>query len=167
MSLDLVAPDDTFGRGRCVGQLGRLAHERFLDVRKANRPVEELAHHLAEAARLYEQALDMMPATAIAERGTIHNQLGNIYHDAGDIDRALHHYQQDIRYCEQAGDIYGAGETRLNVSITLFQASRLADARAYAEAALANFRTFGDRATDRIQRAERLIDRLHRANHPE
>ena len=157
MSLDLRAPHDGLGRGRCVGQLGLIAYERFNDARVAKRPVGELAHHLAEAARLYEQALDMMPATAVTERGTIHNQLGIIYRNAGDIDRALYHYQQDIRYCERAGDIFGAGETRANVAMALLAAGRLSDARAYAEAALANFRTFGDRAADHIQDIERLV----------
>jgi tetratricopeptide (TPR) repeat protein len=156
-SLDLRAPDDRLGRGQCVGQLGQVAYARFKDARTAKRPVEELVRHIAEAARLYEQSLDMMPATAVTDRGAFHNQLGNIYSDAGDIDRALHHYQQDIRYCEQAGDIFGAGQTRLNVAMTLATAGRLPDARAYAEAALANFRTFGDRATDIIQTTERMI----------
>ena len=87
----------------------------------------------------------MMPATAVTERGPVHNQLGIIYselcvyREAGYIDRALHHFQQDIRYCEQAGDIFGAGETRRNVALALYRAGRLSDARAYAEAALANF----------------------------
>jgi tetratricopeptide (TPR) repeat protein len=99
----------------------------------------------------------LFPPTAIAQRGVAHNQLGVIFRRVGDIDRALQHYQQDIRYCEQAGDIFGAGLTRENVAIALLQADRVADARAYAEAALANFRTFGDRAADRIQNAERLL----------
>ena len=156
-SLDLRAPDDGLGRGLCVGQLGQVAYERFKDARTAKRPVEELARHVAEAVRRYEQALAMMPATAVTERGTIHHQLGSIHGDAGDIDRALHHYQQDIRNCEQAGDIFGAGQTRRNVAVTLVDAGRLSDSRAYAEAALANFRTFGDRAADDIQKTERLI----------
>jgi tetratricopeptide (TPR) repeat protein len=156
-SFDLRPPGDGLGRSRCVAQLGMVAYERFKDARTAKRPVEELARHLTEAAKLYEQALDMTPATAVAERGTFHNQLGIIYDDVGDTDRALRHYQQDIRYCEQAADIFGAGQTRENVAITLLKVGRLSDARAYAEAALANFRTFGDRAADAIRKVERLI----------
>jgi tetratricopeptide (TPR) repeat protein len=162
-SLDLRPPDDRLGRGRCVAQLGLVARERFKAARIAKRPVEELTRHLVEAAGLYERALDMMPATAVTERGTIHHQLGNIYCDAGGTDRALHHYQQDIRYCEQAGDIFGAGETRRNVAIALLDAGRLSDGRAYAEAALANFRSFGDRAADHIQDTERLIAEIDQA----
>jgi tetratricopeptide (TPR) repeat protein len=163
-SLDLYPQADAVGRGGCVGQLGLVAYERFLDARTADRPVEELARHLTDAAQLYEQALDMMPTTAVRELGTTHNQLGNIYADLSAIDRALHHYQQCIRYREQANDIFSAGETRANVAMTLRTAGRLADARAYAEAALANFRTFDDRAAaDHIQRTERLIAIIDRA----
>jgi tetratricopeptide (TPR) repeat protein len=189
-SLDLRTPDDGLGRGRCVAQLGLVAYERFSDARKAGfarpvglvrlapwfgriktwvlamlgkRSVEEPARHLAEAARLYEQALDMMPVTAVTERGIIHGQLGVIQGEAGDIDRALHHYQQAIRHYEQAGDIFGAGQTRYNVAVTLLNAGRLPDARAYAEAALANFATFGERAADHLQRTERLIADIDQA----
>jgi len=99
----------------------------------------------------------MTPATGVRERGTIHSQLGIIYRHGGDLDRALRHYQQDIRNCERAGDIFGAGQTLRNVAVTLATADRLSDARAYAEAALANFPTFGDHAADAIQKTESLI----------
>jgi hypothetical protein len=69
MSLELPPPTTELGRGQCVAQLGLVAYERFVDAQTAERPVEELARHLIEAARLYEQALDMMPATAVTERG--------------------------------------------------------------------------------------------------
>jgi tetratricopeptide (TPR) repeat protein len=104
-----------------------------------------------------------MPATAVTERGITHNQLGIIHRNGGDIDRALHHYQQTIRYCERAGDIFGAGRTRFNVANALLDAGRLSDARAYAEAALVNFRTFGDRAADMIQRTDGIIGAIDQA----
>ncbi len=66
----------------------------------------------------------MIPATAVTERGITHNQLGNIYGESGNIERALQHYQQNIRYCEQAGDILRAGRARTNVAITLLSAGR-------------------------------------------
>src|SRR5262249_20224202 len=127
-SLDLLPPDDELGRGLCIGQLGLVAYERFEDAWTAKRPVEELARHLAEAARLYEQALDMTPATAVTERGTTHHQLGNIYVVAGDIAGALHHYRRSIQYADNAGEIFSAGLSRENVAITLLGADRLTDA---------------------------------------
>jgi len=162
-SLDLRAPGDGLGRGRCLSQLGSIAYDRFRHARNAKRPPEELARHLTEAAQLYEQALEMTPRSAIRECGVKHNALGTIYAVTGDIDRALHHYQQDIRYCELGDDIFGAGQTRRSAAITLVQADRMVDARAYAEAALANFRTFGDRAAAEIQQALQLIAHIDQA----
>jgi tetratricopeptide (TPR) repeat protein len=156
-SLDLHDPDDRFGRGLCVAQLGSIAHQRFVDAWRAARPVEELGRHLAEASRLYEQVLDMLPATALTERGTAHNELGRIYADGGNIDLALHHYRQSIQYADNAGNELFAGGRRFNLAVTLAKGGRLIDARAYAKAALAIFQTFGDRAADRIQRVAALI----------
>jgi tetratricopeptide (TPR) repeat protein len=99
----------------------------------------------------------MFPETAITDRGTTHNQLGNIYQDADDIDHALCHYRHAIRYKEQIGDLFGAGQTRYNAALALFRADLFDDARAYAEAALANFQAFGELAADLVQRTERLI----------
>jgi len=160
---DLIVGDGGDFGGLGVGQLGLVAYERFRDARTAKRPVEELVRHIAEAARLYEQALDMMPATAVTDRGIAHNQLGLIYCDAGDVDRALHHYRQCVQYADKVGDIFSAGVMRFNVAIALLQADRLTDARAYAEAALANFRTFGDRAAADIQDTERIITDIDQA----
>jgi len=156
-SLELGSPSNALGRGQCLGQLGSVARERYKDAIIADRPAEELALYLAEAARRYEEALEAIPESAIVDRGIAHHQLGNTYMAAENIDLALYHYQQDIRCCEIAGDTYGAGQTRRNVARALLSAGRLADARAYAQAALANFLTFNDRAVVEIQASENLI----------
>jgi tetratricopeptide (TPR) repeat protein len=157
MSLDLHAPNDGHGRAQCLAQLGGVAFERFKDAETAKRPAGELKRRIEEAAQLCREALDMAPASAVTTRGIIHGQLGVIYQNAGNIDRALHHFQEDIRSSEKTGDIFRACETRLRVTLALCKANRLCDARAYAEAALANFRTFGGRAADEIQKIEHLI----------
>ncbi len=54
-------------------------------------------------------------------------------------------------------DLYGAGQTRFNVAVTLAQAGRFADAREYAYAALRNYETFGERAMKEIEETRRLI----------
>jgi tetratricopeptide (TPR) repeat protein len=151
------------GRGQCLAQLGLIAYERFREARASKRPAKELNDLLAEAAQLYEQALEMCPETAITDRGITHNQLGNIYSETGDIDRVLQHYRKSIGYKEQTGDLFGAGQTRYNVTLALRGAGRLDDARAYAEAALANFQTFGERATTEIQATESLITKIDKA----
>jgi tetratricopeptide (TPR) repeat protein len=156
-SLDLIVSTDSSGRGKTINQLGNLAYLRFREARTAKRPTEELARYLADAVRLYGQALEMTPETDIISRGVIHNALGVTYQSAGSIDRALHHYRQSIRYYDEAGDIFRAGQTRENVAIALLDVGRLHDALTYAEAALANFLSFGERAAAESQKTERLI----------
>jgi tetratricopeptide (TPR) repeat protein len=155
-SLDLVAPHDTSGRGKTLGQLGYVAFQRYLDALKADRPIEEFAGHLAKAAQLYEQALDLMAETDAISRGTAHNQLGRVF-TMIDNDRALRHYQEAIRYAERAGDSFNAGRRRHNVAQLLRAADRPDDALAYANAALANLQPFGERAAEHIQSTEELI----------
>ncbi len=46
---------------------------------------------------------------------------------------------------------------------TLLLAQRFDDARAYAEAALANYRTFGDRAAEKIHDVEGLLAAIDEA----
>ncbi len=162
-SLDLRSPGDAKGRAVSLSELGRLALERFDDAMENERPKEECLRLINDAARHYQQALELLPPTAITELGVAHNQLGRIYRRADDIDRALQHYQQSIRYKEQAGDIFGAGQTRSNVAIALSQAERFDDARAYAEAAFANYRSFGDRAADRVQKVKGLLAAIDEA----
>ena len=67
-----------------------------------------------------------------------HNQLGVIYKNAGDLERALHHYNEGIRYLESAGNFYNAGAVRFNVALALEQRGRLDEALLYARAALRN-----------------------------
>jgi tetratricopeptide (TPR) repeat protein len=162
-SVELHDPNDLIGRSRCISSLGRVALRRFYEAADARRPVEELVHHLLKAKRLYEQSLDMTPAENVLDRGHRHRHLGIVNGLSGDIDRALHHYQFNIQICEQAGDIESAGITREDAAKTLARSGRLADARAYAEAAFANFQTFGDRAADHIQAVEILIAAIDKA----
>ena len=162
-SLDLRPPGDAFGRGKSLSLLGTVFYRAFHGspgskaTRQGTRPSPRRSGAIVRAGARN------VPETAITDRGVMHNQLGNIYGEAGDIDHALRHYQQDIRYSEEAGDQFGAGETRYNVALALLDAGRLDDARAYAEAALANYQTFGERAAAEIQRTERLIAAIDKA----
>jgi len=156
-SLELREERDRQGQARCLGQLGNVSYERLLDARDAKQPKEELLRHLNAAVQFYQQALDLLPTNAVDDLAVTHNQLGLIYKDAGNLDRALTHYREAIRYFEAAGNIYGAARTRFNVALALRDAGRLPDALDYAQAALRNFQTFGDRAAEMIQKTQRVI----------
>jgi tetratricopeptide (TPR) repeat protein len=164
-SLDLREERDRLGRGRCLGQLGYVAWERFKEARWAGQPDAARRDHLNTAAGFYQQALALLPPDAVADLAVSHNQLGNIYDGAGDLDRALRHYQEAIRYDEVQGNLYGAAQTRNNVALALRGAGRLPDALLYAQAALRNWETYGDAAAADIQDARRLITRIEQAMH--
>ena len=162
-SLELHDERDRLGRGKCHNQLGYVAFERFQEARSAGRPAEELVAHLNTAVGFYHQALDLLPDNAVNDLAVTHNQLGAIYRNAGDIDRALPHYREAIRYFEGAGDLYHAAGTRFNVALALSDSGRVADAREYARAALRNFETYGAGAAEMIQRTQQLLARLDAA----
>jgi tetratricopeptide (TPR) repeat protein len=122
----------------------------------------ELLPHLNAALNYCQQALALLPANVVDDLAVTHNQLGNIYFEAGQTARALAHYQQSINYKEKAGNIYAAGTTRYNVAVMLYQQNRLADARAYAEAALRNFQVYGPRAAAEIELTQRLLEDINR-----
>jgi hypothetical protein len=162
-SHDLYLPEDTFRRSLCLSHLGNIAYGRFRDGARANCPIEELARHLLEAMQLLEQALEIMPPFDRAALAVTHSQLGIVYRSAGEIDSALRHYQECVRYRDEIGDTHGAGEARRDIAMALLGADQPADARAYAEAALANLMPFGDRAADQIEEIERLIVKIDQA----
>lgn len=156
-SLELQAEGDRVGRGRCVGQLGLVAYERFDDAKKEGKTKEELLKHLNAAVDYYQQALALLPPDAVDDLAVTYNQLGNIYDDAGDLERALEHYNKSVQYKEMAGNIYAAGTTRRNMAIVLAQNGRLSDALLYARTALRNFESYGGRAKDKEDRTKELI----------
>ena len=96
--LDLTPEPDRVGRARSLGQLARVALERFREARTARQPEAVLLRHLNAALDGYQQALNLFPADDAEDRAIAHNQLGNIYRQAGDTSRALHHYQQSWRH---------------------------------------------------------------------
>jgi tetratricopeptide (TPR) repeat protein len=159
-SLDLRPNGDALGRGRSMSQLGRLARLHFDEASTATRSEEKRLRLINKAARLYQEALQILPQTAIGDRALSLDGLGVVYSSVGELDGALQYWQESIRYNEQAGDIFEAGLTRYNVALGLLGAGRFADARAYAEAALANFQNFRTRAAAEVQEAERLLARI-------
>ena len=162
-ALELYAENDRLYRGGALGQLGLVAYERFNEARQAGEPAAVLVEHLNNALRAYQEALGMLPPDEVQTRAIIHNQLGNIYDDAGQTEQAVAHYRDSIRYEEQAGNLYGAAETRENVAIAYMQAGRLADALLFAQAAFRNFVQFGPAAAQAVAKVQRLIAEIEGA----
>jgi len=156
-SLELYGEREPHDRGQCLGLLGAIAYERFREARTTGRPEEELLHFLTEAVRLYQEALGLLPADAVNDLAVFHNQLGILYEDTGDLDRAIHHHRKSIFYEEVQRNIYGAARARRNMAIALLNTDRRADALEYAEAALREFESYGERGAEMIERTRGLI----------
>jgi tetratricopeptide (TPR) repeat protein len=160
---ELFGDHDTLGRARTIGQLGNVAHERFLDARRARAPQEQLIQHLNRATAAYEQALGLTPADAVDDLATFHHSLGNEYGNAvGYLDRALGHYQKAIQYRERQDDRYRAGWARYNAAIALARAGRHQDALLYAQAALRDYEATGPGATANAEDTRQFIADLER-----
>jgi tetratricopeptide (TPR) repeat protein len=158
-----VPENDRVRRARATGQLARVAYERFAEARDAGQPEAVLLGFLNEALAGYQQTLNLFPVDDAEDLAVTHNQLGLIYRDAGDTRRALHHYQQSIRFEEARGNIYGAGQTRGNIAALLQDDGRHSDALLYARAALGDFERVGPGAAREAARVADLIARLERA----
>lgn len=156
-SLKLIGEQDYLAQARCLGQLGDVAWRRFNETRAAGKPRDELVIHLTSGLQYYTRALVLLPKNAVNDRVITHNALGIIYSDTGDIDSALSHYRDAIRYRELQSDVYEAAVIRCNVALTLRDAGRFQDAWEYAHAALRNYETYGDRAAEEMQKTRELI----------
>ncbi|MDQ5823114.1 MAG: CHAT domain-containing protein [Chloroflexota bacterium] len=159
-SLELHDERDSLGRGTCYGQLGLVAYDRFQEARDAEQPEEELLRQLNDALGYYRQCLDLLPPGAMHEMAVTHNQLGNIFIAAGSDEyfgRALHHWQESIRYKEAQGNLYDAAVTQRNIAVALAIRGRFEDALLYAGAALRNYTDFGPGAAAEVQTTQELI----------
>ena len=159
-SLELTPESDRLQRGKTLGQLGLVARERFKEARQAGEPKAVLVEHLNNARQFYQDALKLTPPDALDSLAVKHNQLGNIYKDAGQTEQAVAHYRDSIRYEEQQGNLYGAATTRYNVALAYKDAGRLADALLFAQAALRNYVQFGPAAAAEVARAQGLIEEI-------
>jgi len=161
-SLELRAKNDRKGQGTSYDALGNVAYQKFLEAKKANKSETLLTDLLNKAIATYYKALDLTPPDAVADLAVTHNQLGNIYDDAGDLERALEHYNQAAKFFEAAGDLFHAGQVQFNVAVTIANKNRLSDALLYARAALRNFEPYGQGAAEDIENTKGLIGEIER-----
>ncbi|HEX8071034.1 MAG TPA: CHAT domain-containing protein [Pyrinomonadaceae bacterium] len=173
-SLGLHNPNDALGRSKCIKHIGMVHHARFREARQRKEPVETLLRHAQAAEAHYLEGLQLCPEDALTELAPMHNVLGNLYADVGQLDKAREHFEQDAHYEEKAGNHYGAGQTRLSMAIMYAQAAArddqpaqqragLLSARAYAEAALRDFHHYQGRAAKEEAKAQGLVNEINRA----
>ena len=168
-SLDLHDPNDALGRSRSIKEIGTVHLHRFREALQRDEPPETVLRHAQAAEQHYQQGLDLCPASAIADLGPMHHQLGKLYADVGQTEDAREHFERATQYFEQSGNRYHAGQTRFNMALMYGQAAgreetparqhdALLRALAYAQAARRDYQHYEGRAADREAKAQQLID---------
>jgi tetratricopeptide (TPR) repeat protein len=172
--LPLLNPHDASGRAGTTMQIGMVHHERFNVSRRRNDPTEVLLKHAHATEEYYRQALDLCPPTAPTILDPIHNQLGALYADVGEIEHAREHFEKCVQLAEQADNPHSAGQTRVNIGIMYYEAAMreptvprqrdlLHRAQAYAEAALRDFKHYKGRAAVEEAKTQRILDAIAQA----
>ena len=149
-------------------------HERFREARQRGEPDAVMLQHVQSAEQHYHQALALCPPSAVADLGPMHNQLGVLYREVGQIEPAREHCERAVQGYERIGNRYAAGQTRYNLAAMYWDAAsreimparrrdlyRRADA--YAQASLRDFQHYQGRAAADEAKAQRLIDDIARA----
>jgi tetratricopeptide (TPR) repeat protein len=109
------------------------------------------------------EALNLLPPDAVNQLAVTHNQIGILQFEVGNLEQAMRHCRESIRYKEVSGNHYGAGVTRFNIAMALVRKGRLNDALIYAREALANHEPYGAGAAADIEKARSLIADIERA----
>ncbi len=159
-ALKLLPEGDRLGEARCRSLLGTVFYERFRQARAARLTGPRLVELLSAATGEFLRAVELTPPDSPRGLAAAHNQLGAVYSDVADFERAIHHFGEAVRLSEQAGDVYRAAHGRLNIARALYRAGRLAEARPYAVAALHLFEPTGSRAPQDADDARRLIAQI-------
>ena len=154
--LRLLPKHDTLGRARTVLQLAWVHLERFYQAKDLGANQAVLLQHLNHALDGAKHALRLLP-NGHPDRGIVHYQVGIMCGEAGEADRARTYHQQAIRYFEQAGNTYAAGQARRRLAFTLGIAGRHREAMDWAQAAIQDFQKVGVGATEDISQTGQLI----------
>jgi tetratricopeptide (TPR) repeat protein len=154
-SLELCSIHQGTLRSLNLCQLGQWAYERFVKYKRAGLFNATL---LKRALQYYQEALSEMPVNVRDHLAIIHNQLGNVLGDAGDLANAMAHYRIAVREHEAVGDYFKAAQTRYGIAVTLVEANQLQNALEYARSAQRTYAKLGKFAEKDVKWTQGLID---------
>ena len=155
--------------------MGAVNVERLREALGREASEEILQCHAQAAHEYYLKALEMCPPDAAINLGPLHSQLGILFDLIDQTEKARIHNEQAVQIFVQAGDYFSSGKTRYNMAIMYQTAANrnpthrrdlLHRARAYAQAALYDFKFFKSLATDWEAQAQQLIATIDQALAP-
>ncbi len=159
-----LADDRPALRAKLFALLGQAFWQRFREDRRNERPVAELKNHLTHGLRSYEMAIEHTRNDDPRRLSELWLYYGHVHYSMGQIERAIPHYRQSIRYDVENGDACSAARTRFNIAIALRDLGRLGEARRYATQAYNESLELGGLAPENIvERSRRLIQLIERA----
>ena len=151
-------PDQHPSKARFLAALGQVSWERFRSARQSERPETELVRHLADSRQYYQRAIEHDSSSDYENLARHNLQYGHASYSMGDIDRAVPHYREAIRYDQLRKNTFGAAKTRFNLAIALRDVGRLGESRKYAVAAFGELqRIDGPISEDLFERARKLV----------
>jgi tetratricopeptide (TPR) repeat protein len=168
---------------QCQSQRGIIAYVRAMEMIERNgreimqalaagepytgdlvKQAEEYNAQLENAESFSVEALQLFPPDASRELAIVNNTLGLIYKALGKTELAVAHYIETARLAAGEGNHYLAAAARQNVASAWLQAGggRLQDALEYAEAALHDYESYGERASQEAATTKELIAEIKR-----
>lgn len=151
-------------RAKLFALLGQAFWQRFRSDRQNERPEIELKSHLSHGLENYEMAIEHTRHDDPRRLSELCLYYGHVHYSLGQIERAIPHYRQSIRYDIANGDACSAARTRFNIAIALRDLGRLGEARKYATHAYNESVDLGGLAPENlVERSRRLIQLIERA----
>jgi tetratricopeptide (TPR) repeat protein len=149
-------------RGRCLGQRGYIALERYKNGLDPKMPDEPDPQLILNAIRFYEEGLRLLGEDSpISDRLTFENQLCNCYNHTSRSDLALPHCKEAIRLADSSGDTVRAASARGNMARALAQGDNLESGLAYAKAAKRQFEIYLGDDAPQVRTAQGMIDQIN------
>ncbi|OUC16092.1 MAG: hypothetical protein B0A82_03700 [Alkalinema sp. CACIAM 70d] len=175
--LELCEKHDQLLRSKLTGQLGKVAFERFQDSlvtaqvaetssgylrfrdTQANpQAIKESFNYFRQAARFLYESLNLLPLDAVRELAVIHTSLVGLHGFIKNIDQAVFHSREAIRYYEVIGESYSTAFPMINIASALERVGRHEEALIYAQTSLRILKPFGNQAISHIQTVQELIE---------
>ena len=153
--LDVVPAHDAVGRGSFQLSRGQLALMRF------NASVSGGDQDLADAIRLMELGLSVLPDDLVGTRAAGFANLGLAYFNQGvDLGRSVLSFEKALHHYEQLSDQRGGATARLNLARVFRTADDLERAKLYAETALKTLASLAPYAEADVVAAQELVESL-------
>jgi tetratricopeptide (TPR) repeat protein len=162
-SLGLYGDTDSQGQALCLGHLAEIATIRFEDLRLRKQPATEQTSLFQEALDLYNRVLRLLPDNALTWLAVTHEHMGNLFAKAFDVEDALLHFREALRYNEASDNRYAIAVTRENIARVLFAAGRDNDALAYAQRALSDYEALGNQSAASVVEIQAMIATIEKA----